>query len=760
MKKRFTPTREKRENPKPQSKSVTEATIVKVNSTYGFARPADGQSADVFISGRQLMGAMPGDKVEIRTRPGKGELLEGEVIRITQPADPTFTGIYYQEDGKDVIHPDKLFRFPIVIAKGKTAGARAGEKVLAVIQKRGTSHFEHRAAITKVFGAADRAASCCEAVLAAADMRRFFPAAVVTEADRLQQAGIHPKELEARLDLRDEMIFTIDGADTKDIDDAISLSKSAEGWRLGVHIADVSYYVTPGSELDTEAYRRGTSVYFADSVIPMLPPALSNGICSLNPNEDRLAFSALMELDAAGDIQSFRFQKTVIRSRIKGVYSEINAIFDGTATKEVNTKYALMLPTLSLMRELAALLDRKKRARGAVDLASSESKFVLDAQGRVTEILRRHQGESENMIEEFMLTANQCAALFGEREELPFVYRVHEPPAADRVAALGELLRQLGLPALRPDNAGTIDSPQLATVLKEVKGTPLEQVVNHQVLRSMAKAKYEPQCIGHFGLVLKHYSHFTSPIRRYPDLVIHRIMSAKLTGMRRDNIEKRYRNFVVDAAAQSTATEIAAMTAERDCEAIYRAEYMQSRVGQTFEGVISSIAPHGIYVELPNTVEGLIHLDNLPAGEYTIPSPIELNDRRSGRNYRIGAAITVEVLSANVSAGQVDFKLPGVEVGANAAPYGGRERALPVAGTPANKPGFQPKAQSQSADSYQRPPRQDRRGPKSGSKNAGPKNSGFKSSGGKTAGGSQKGAPKSASQKSGYKKPKPSQKRP
>ena len=358
--------------------------------------------------------------------------------------------------------------------------------------------------------------------------------------------GIHEKEKAQRLDLRDRIIFTIDSADTKDIDDAISLTRTENGYELGVHIADVSYYVTDGTPIDQDAYSRGTSVYYASSVIPMLPKELSNGICSLNEGEDRLAFSAIMQLDHEGHMTSYRFEKTLIRSVVKGVYVEINSIFDGTASAEILRKYERVIPTLQDMKELFGKLIRNRDERGGLDLESTESKIILDQNGLAIDIQPRHSGLSENMIEEFMLLANTAAASFGLEHELPFLFRVHDNPPSEKIEVFEQSMAEIGFDISELKKGVT--PLALYHILHKARGTKYELIVNNSILRSMAKAQYSANNIGHFGLVIDKYSHFTSPIRRYPDLLIHRIMSAYLTGMKRENIEKRYRTFVSEAA--------------------------------------------------------------------------------------------------------------------------------------------------------------------------------------------------------------------
>lgn len=635
-----------------------EARVVSVHERFGFARPlSEGATRedDIFLPGREMLGALPGDLVELRLSKDKKGKVEGVVTRIMEQGGEPFSAVVQRRDGRWFVQADRDLRIPLEVEPEQLQGAQVGDKVLATVGKRGSGHFSHRARVLKTFGPAQLAANCCQAVLASHNARTTFPEAVREEAKQIEARGIPAEELRGRLDLRELPIFTIDGADTKDIDDAISLSREGDLWKLGVHIADVSHYVTPGSPLDQEAYARGTSVYYADQVLPMLPKELSNGICSLNPGEDRLAFSALLSITPQGQLQDYRFVKSVIRSRVKGVYSEVNALLAGEGEPSLQGKYAAVLPEIRLMKDFATLLRQKHFERGAMNISSVESKFIIE-KGRVKDIIPRTQGESESFIEEFMLMANQAAATLAMKQRLPFVYRVHDTPPVAKVVALRQLLEQVGIPA-----AGLSDQPsakELSDILESQRGTRLEQLVNNQLLRSMAKAVYSAQNSGHFGLVLENYSHFTSPIRRYPDLLIHRILSAHLAGESPKELLRRFGNSVGEQATHCSEMEQNAVSIERDCEDCYKAEYMASRVGQVFEGTISTVTAYGFYVELPNTVEGLVHIHSLPEGDYVLEEGLELCERLSGRSYKIGQPIPIQVARADVSAGEIDFCLP------------------------------------------------------------------------------------------------------
>ena len=638
----------------PREVGLTPAQVVRVNSTYGFARPV-GADGDLFVPGRALMGSLPGDVVLLRTYPSRkeGSLGEGEVVSIAKAAACRFTGVVSQNQDFLEVVPDKMLGFPVRLVSGKSSRYKAGDKVLCEIVSRGSRHYNHRAKVIEVFGSSLKADNCAKSLIRLNEINVEFPAVVSEAAQRLNDAGIHPKERASRLDLRDEIIFTIDSADSKDLDDAVSIQKTKDGWELGVHIADVSYYVHPQSPLDNEAYARGTSIYYADQVIPMLPKALSNGICSLNEGENRLAFSCFMNLDTQGNLVSFDFKKTLIRSRVKGVYSEINAILAGEATPEILEKYSAVMDSIHLIDQLCSLRLKKKRERGAMDLETSESKIILDENRNVKEIKPRGTGRSENIIEEMMLLANESAATFALEKHLPFCFRVHEPPSPDKLQNLAELLAAIG--QSKRDIQPGVSPTRLAQVLEGVRGTKYQMIVNSQMLRTMSKAKYSEKNIGHFGLVLQNYAHFTSPIRRYPDLFIHRVMSAYLAGSSEEKLQKRFGKVAGPTANQSSERELIAMTIERDCEDCYKAEYILRHLGEELEGVVSSTTNFGIYVMLPNTVEGLVRAQTL--GEtFQYDGRMEYKDMMSPRRYRIGDTVTVKVLGADVSAGKIDFE--------------------------------------------------------------------------------------------------------
>ncbi len=634
------------------------ATIVKLSGRFGFARANDGKT-EYFIPGRAFKGALVGDIVLLKPMPSRGESPEAEVVRVVSEGASMLSGVFRKERDGNYVYPDSMPNIGIKIVKGGVGDARDGDKVGITIVSRGSRHSEHRAKVAMVFGSSETAMACSLAVLSENGIEIDFPDEALAEAKKLAASEITDEEIASRLDLRGETIFTIDGADTKDIDDAISVQKTAQGYLLGVHIADVSYYVTQGSALDNAAFERGTSVYYADRVVPMLPKELSNGICSLNENEDRLAFSCLMELDKLGVMKKFRFEKTIIRSRIKGVYSEINKLFDNTADENIKQKYAPVLDCLPVMKELALLRLRQRTQRGVPEIDTTETKIIVGEDGTAVGLEPRTRGFAEELIEEFMLCANEAAATLARQQNLPFVYRVHESPAPEKIDALTEILGLLGVKT--PNMGGNASPKALADILKRVENEPFKRIIHNQVLRSMAKARYSDEPIGHFGLVLENYSHFTSPIRRYPDLAIHRILSAYVAGYSVSEIDKRYARYAKAASVSSSNSELRAMAAERGCTDCYRAEYMRKHIGEVFDGVISSVVQHGIYVELPNTAEGMIHVDRFPPGNYEFDGHMQFIDHISGRRLRVGDTVRVIVSGADVASGNIDFDFAVVQ---------------------------------------------------------------------------------------------------
>ena len=633
-------------------------TLVKLAARFGFASRDDG-TGDIFIPGRALHGAMPQDKILVKLfdRPRVEGSSEGEVLEVTVPNNRFAGTVCLSDDGRLCVEPDGCRDVKFLLAKQGSEGVHLGDKVGFLITHRGERHSDHRAAVVEKFGSSDYASECSKAILYGRNVRQEFPEDVLEEAHAYDNAVIDQAEAAKRLDLRAIPIFTIDSAETKDIDDAISLQKLADGYELGVHIADVSHYVRPGSALDTEAFERATSIYYADKVIPMLPTQLSNGICSLNQGEERLAFSCLMRLDEQGNISSYKFVKTVICSRVKGVYKEINALLapeEGADLSELQAKYAAVADQLPVMDELYRKRMELRKKRGGMDIESTEAKFIMDENGRCIDIVKRERGTSECMIEEFMLLANQCAANAGRTNKVPFVYRVHEAPDAEKMEKLSATLLACGLNAKFKNPIPT--QLELAALLDETRGQPIQIPVHTGILRSMQKARYAPQPLGHYGLVLADYAHFTSPIRRYPDLAIHRILSELLLGASANQLNADFGEFAQRASEQSSKQEVAAVRIERDVEDLYKAEYMHSRLGEVYMGTVAGITPRGIFVELENTVEGFVPAAQLCKGEPQVIDGVSMLDPLTGRSWMLGTSMKIRVAGADVALGRVDFE--------------------------------------------------------------------------------------------------------
>ncbi|MBQ3567123.1 MAG: ribonuclease R [Oscillospiraceae bacterium] len=628
------------------------AEIVRLNRTFGFMKRCDTEE-EIFVPGKFLCGAMPKDIVLAHYIPSRSEKPEGEVLDILKTADSKLTGIIIEDEGEKFFLADTMSKTPVRIENGDI-DYKIGDKVMAEICRNGRRHRDHKVKILFTFGSAQSAECCAKAMLAVNDIETEFNEDVKREAKRIAASGVWPDDFKNRLDLRNLPIFTIDSAESKDLDDAVSIEKTDNGYILGVHIADVSHYVKGNSPLDKSALERGTSIYYADQVIPMLPKELSNGICSLNPDEDRLTFSAIMNITSDGMLKDFKFAKSVIRSRVKGIYSEINTILDNTATDEIKQKYEDLIPSINIMNELADIRIENRKKRGAPEIETTESKIILNDDHICVDIKPRTRGKSEMIIEEFMLLANESAAKLAAEKEIPFVYRIHEQPATEKIDTLKESLQRLNveIPVF-----SSVKPTHIAQILENAKGKDCYPVVNMITLRSMAKAKYETDPIGHFGLALDDYAHFTSPIRRYPDLAIHRILSDVIDNADSEWLEKRYSGFAQKASEHSTAMEIRAANIERECEDCYKAEYMQNHIGDEFEGIISSVTDFGFYVELDNTIEGLVHINTLPEGYYEYDGYFSIKDEYSDRCFMAGNRVKIICSKADVNSGKIDFEL-------------------------------------------------------------------------------------------------------
>ncbi len=641
----------------PEKAGYAVGTVVRLSKGFLFVHPENEETDDIYIHSSHSKGAMPGDRVLVRdiTLEEKGP--SGKIDKILEKGARVVTGTVERtggKKGKTFLLPDGGISYSIPVIKGGELKSRNGDKVKASIS---FDQKEKRiyARVIHIYGNAGSAKICADAIIDANGIPVKFPVAVKHEAAMKAAEPITAEEINRRLDLRDELIFTIDGADAKDLDDAISVKKLDKGWELGVHIADVSHFVTTGSKLDEEAQKRGTSVYFADRVIPMLPVELSNGCCSLNPDENKLTFSAIMKLDEKGSLVDYRFEKTVISSKVRGVYSEINSLFDGTADDRIKQKYDIISDELQDARELASILSAKAKKRGELDIESEELRFVLDPQGVCIGVSPRDRGESEEMIEQFMIQANEAAALYAKSAGIPFVYRVHEPPEPERLCNLSSLASACGFDNRRIKEG--VHQTDLAALIDSAKQTKYSRLISSQVLRTMSKARYDHRPIGHFGLSLADYCHFTSPIRRYPDTSIHRILTDLISGVPIDSIKQRYDEFAKKSSALSSEFELRAVRAERDTEKCYAAEYMTSHIGEIHDGIVSGITNRGIFIAIENGIEGFVDLTDDDRAYFEYDGLTATRDKKSGKSFTIGDSVKIKVKSATVATGEIDFSL-------------------------------------------------------------------------------------------------------
>lgn len=636
----------------PEACGVIPAKIITHARNFLFAKPLCG-GEDVYIPVEKSRGALLNDTIIINrvTKTVKG--YSGAVWKIVEKGNRVITGTFVKSRRGFEIIADYGYRFSIPVKKGKTMGASTDDKVQAAVYSGKSSNLV-LAKVTKIYGESQCARVCTDAIIDKSSIPTIFSSKSIDEAEKFKKNKISQSELKNRLDLRSETIFTIDGSDAKDLDDAISVKKTDIGYQLGVHIADVSHYVKKDSSIDDDAKLRGNSVYFADRVIPMLPEELSNGICSLYSGVDRLAVSAIIDIDKNGKILSFDLKKSVICSKVRGVYSEVNSILNGTATRSILYKYSLVKESLLLAQELYLLLYKKAQKRGNMPIDTTESKFTLNKKGVCINVTRRERGISEKIIEQFMIIANIAVAKFADSKDIPFIYRVHGDPDPEKVLYLANIASSLGFKTNRIKQ-GVVTSLDLSKLLEEATCTKYKQIISNQVLRTMQKAKYSYEPLGHFGLALKDYCHFTSPIRRYSDLAIHRILSEVLKLKSIEKIQKKYSNFVVEQSLNTSVCEVRAMKAERDTEACYMAEFMSFHIGETFTGKISGVIETGVFVELENSVEGFIGIEYFMNSNFQFDGFMSHVDIVSGKKLTIGDQIKIIVVSSNIATGKIDF---------------------------------------------------------------------------------------------------------
>ena len=621
---------------------------------FGFVA-IEGQEEDVFIPADRTGGALHGDRVQIVIdSEGRGGRPEGTVVRILEHANETLVGTYEKGKGYGFVIPDnQRISKDIFIPQGCSQGAVSGHKVMVKIRDFGEKKGKKpEGVITEILGHIHDPGVDILSIVRAYNLPEDFPGAVKNQLKQVPDE-VKKDSWAGRKDLRDLPTVTIDGEEAKDLDDAISIERAGDGYRLGVHIADVSHYVQEHTPLDEEAFKRGTSVYLVDRVIPMLPHKLSNGICSLNEGEDRLALSCLMEIDSQGNVTGHEIAETVIRSDRRMTYTAVNAIVTDH-DPQVTAEYAEFAEMFLLMKELADILRKKRHARGSIDFDFPESKIVLDEKGKPLEIKAYERNAATRIIEDFMLLANETVAEDYFWQELPFLYRTHDKPDEDRMKRLGTFINNFGYVLRMP--GGQVYPKEIQKLLDKVEGTPEELLISRLTLRSMKQAKYTTENTGHFGLAARYYTHFTSPIRRYPDLQIHRIIKESLHGGLTGKRISHYEKILSQVAVQTSALERRADEAERETDKLKKVQYMERFIGQEFEGVISGVTSWGFYVELPNTVEGLVHISELRDDYYVfLEERYELSGEMTGKTYKLGQTIRVQLTGCDRFSKTIDF---------------------------------------------------------------------------------------------------------
>lgn len=635
-------------------------TLSKHKRGFGFVRTEDGEG-DIYISARSIHGAMDGDRVLVDLIPQAlwGSSREGIIIKILQRNTVEVAGTFEKSKKFGFVIPDgKKGGEDIFVRKKDFSGAQRGDKVLVRITKYPDKENSAEGKIVEIISRNGQAGGDIKALARSYGLRETFPSRANAEAKAVSREEIHSRDLEGRRDLRNKTIITIDGADSKDFDDAVSVEMLPGGnYLLGVHIADVSHYVAEDGYLDREALKRGNSVYLIDQVIPMLPKSLSNGICSLNPDEDRLTLSVDMEVTPQGEVVSHDIYESVIHSKERMVYSEVSDMLEKKDDSLVK-KYRDIFEDLLIMNKLAGILREKREARGSLDFDFDEAYIRLDSSGAAVSVDIAERRTANKLIEEFMLLANQTVAEHFFWMEVPFIYRVHEAPTLRKMEEFRTFLRGFGLSV--KGTAGSVHPRTLNEILKSVEGKSYENVVNTVMLRSMQKAYYGTECDGHFGLALNYYCHFTSPIRRYPDLFIHRVIKACLHGTLDADSMEHFRKKAQEAADTASATERTAIELEREVEKMKKAEYMAERIGARYDGIISGVTGFGIYVQLENTVEGMIRLDTL-LDDYYIhePEKYRLIGERTGRVYGLGQSVRIQVDSVDIENREINFRIEG-----------------------------------------------------------------------------------------------------
>ena len=648
----------KDKNKKEQPEGIqAEGTFIGHPKGFGFVE-IEEQDEDIFIPESDTGTAMHQDKVRIIIRDDKkeGKRQEGVVVKVLERGMPEIVGTYQlNRDFGFVISDNPKFSKDIFIPRKEAAGIKNGDKVIAVITDYGSGNKNPEGKIKENLGNIRTPGTDILAIVKSFGIPSEFPEKVMKQAQRVPD-HVLDADRDGRLDLRHLQTVTIDGEDAKDLDDAISLTKEGDIYHLGVHIADVSNYVQYNSALDREALKRGTSVYLADRVVPMLPERLSNGICSLNQGEDRLALSCLMDINEKGKVVSHQIAETVINVNERMCYTDVKNILEDT-DEEAKKRYDALIPMFFMMKELSGILRNSRHHRGSIDFDFPESKIILNAAGKAIDVKPYEANVATKIIEDFMLMANETVAQEYCTEEIPFVYRTHDNPDPEKVESLLTLLHNQGVKIQKAKEE--ITPKEIQQIIESIEGLPNEAMISRLVLRSMKQAKYTTECSGHFGLAAKYYCHFTSPIRRYPDLQIHRIIKDNLRGrLMREGRTEHYAEILDEVARQSSVCERRADEAERESDKLKKAEYMSYHLGEEFEGIISGVTGWGLYVELPNTVEGLVHVNTLRDDYYIFDQETyELRGEMTKKVYKLGDKVRVRVADADKMLKTVDFEL-------------------------------------------------------------------------------------------------------
>lgn len=640
-------------------RGVYSGTFIGNAKGFGFVE-IEGEQEDIFIPEFAVNGAFHGDTVLVRVNEIKtGNRREGMITKIVARGMQEIVGTFQKSQNYGFVVADNhKFTSDIFIPKEHTKNAMNGHKVVVKITNYGDEEHNPEGHIIEILGHINDPGVDIISIVRALNIPDEYPKLVMKQVENVPEE-VDSKDFAGRMDIRDWQMVTIDGEDAKDLDDAISLTRTEKGYRLGVHIADVSHYVTEGTPLDQEALKRGTSVYLVDRVIPMLPHVLSNGICSLNQGVDRLALSCIMEIDEKGRVIDHRIAETVVKIDRRMSYTSVKKILEDQDPEEI-AEYREFVPMFELMLEVSQLLRERRRKRGSIDFDFPESKILLDEKGIPVEIKPYERNCATKLIEDFMLMANETIAEDFFWQELPFVYRVHEAPDQEKIAKLSTMIANFGY--FIKNTGEELHPKEFQKLLGKIEHTPEEALISRLTLRSMKQAKYSPDCSGHFGLAAKYYCHFTSPIRRYPDLQIHRIIKENLHGRLNEKRIQHYERILSHVADSCSKNERRADEAEREVDKLKKVQYMTQRIGQEFEGVISGITSWGLYVELPNTVEGMVSVNSLADDYYYYDEETyKMIGKDSHKEYNLGQQVRIKVENADMESRTIDFSIVELE---------------------------------------------------------------------------------------------------